>query len=197
MIKEVIAKPLAITADLEGISLKAIAEHFKLYEGYVKKTNEIRAKMESTDKTQANATYSEIGELKRQESFSVNGVKLHEVYFGILGGNGQAAGKVADMIVRDFGSIENWIADMTAAGLSARGWVITAYDSADGMLHNYSADAHNLGIVAGAMPLIALDVYEHAYFMDYGTNRKGYIEAFFKNLDWEAIGKIAEASIKS
>ncbi len=205
MAKEITAKPLAITADLEGITLKAIAEHFKLYEGYVKKTNEIRTKMESADKSLANASYSEIGELKRQESFVVNGVKLHEIYFGALGGNGQAIGKVVDpskaevqnMIIRDFGSLENWIADMTAAGISARGWVITAYDPADQSLHNYSADAHNLGVVAGAVPLIALDVYEHAYFMDYGTNRKEYIEAFFKNLNWEAIDKIAEeAGIK-
>jgi len=85
MAKEITAKPLAITADLNGITLKAIAEHFKLYEGYVKKTNEIRTKMESADKSLANATYSEIGELKRQESFAVNGVKLHEIYFWNFG----------------------------------------------------------------------------------------------------------------
>lgn len=95
-----------------------------------------------------------------------------------------------ELIKRDFGSVENWIADMAAAGLSARGWVITAYDPADAALHNYSADAHNIGIVAGTVPIIALDVYEHAYFMDYGTNRKGYIEAFFKNLNWKAVDEM-------
>lgn len=196
MAKEIIAKPLGITADLDGITLKAISEHFKLYEGYVKKTNEIRAKLETADKSLANATWSEVGELKRQESFAVNGAKLHETYFGILGpSNAEAsgtspAGRVTELIKRDFGSIENWIADMTAAGLSARGWVILSYDLADKSVHNYSADAHNLGVIAGTIPLISLDVYEHAYFMDYGTNRKGYIEAFFKNLNWEKIDEL-------
>ncbi|MCK9497536.1 MAG: Fe-Mn family superoxide dismutase [Candidatus Colwellbacteria bacterium] len=186
---------LAITRDLDGISLKAIEEHFKLYEGYVKKTNEIREKIASADKESANTTYSEIGELKRQESFAIDGMKLHAIYFGILGGNGEPVGKVADMIIRDFGSIESWKEDMTAAGLSARGWVITSYDLDEKVLKNYSADAHNVGIIAGTVPIIPLDVYEHAYYMDYGTNRKGYIEAFFRNLDWEKINELAEKYI--
>jgi len=113
-----IPNELTITRDLDGISLKAIETHFKLYEGYVKKTNEIREKMASADKELANATYSEIGELKRQESFATDGMKLHAVYFGILGGNGEPVGKIADMIIRDFGSIEVWKEDMIAAGLS-------------------------------------------------------------------------------
>ncbi len=192
MAKEIIVKPLGITADLNGITFKAVLEHFKLYEGYIKKINEIRTKIETVDKQLANATYSEIGELKRQESFAADGVKLHEIYFSILGGNGESSGKVAQLINRDFGSLENWMADMTAAGLSARGWVILSYDLADKSLHNYSADAHNVGLIVGTIPLITLDVYEHAYFMDYGVNRKGYIEAFFKNLNWKKIDEIAE-----
>ena len=192
---ELVARPLKITADMEGISLRALSEHYKLYEGYVKKTNEIRGKMDLADRSAPNVTYSEIGELKRQETFAMNGMKLHEVFFGALGGDGTASGKVADMIIRDFGSIENWVADMTVAGLSARGWVITAYDMDEGRIRNYSADAHNLGTVYGCVPLIALDVYEHAYFMDHGTSRKVYIEAFFKNLDWAAIDEMAEGKI--
>ncbi len=191
MIKEIIAKPLQIKTNIEGIGIKGITEHFKLYEGYVKKTNEIRAKMIVVDKALANSAYSDIGELKRQESFSLNGVKLHEIYFRILGGDGVANGNIAQKIKTDFETIDNWIADMTAAGLSARGWVITSYDIADGTLRNYSADTHNIGIIAGSIPLIALDVYEHAYFMDYGTNRREYIETFFRNLNWEEIDKIA------
>lgn len=196
MAKEFIPKPLKITGDIEGISLKTLTEHFKLYEGYVKKTNEIRGKIETADKATPNVTYSEIGELKRQETFAVNGMKLHEVYFSGLGGSGKPEGKVADMIIRDFGSIENWVADMTTAGLSSRGWVITAYDLDEKMLRNYSADAHNLGTVYGCVPVIALDVYEHAYFMDHGTNRKAYIEAFFKNLDWGEIDMMTEGKWK-
>ena len=195
MITEPTAKPLKITTDIEGMSLKALAEHYKLYEGYVKKTKEIREKMEVADTSAPNATYSEIGELKRQETFAVNGMKLHEIYFGSIGGDGKAEGKIADMIEKDFGSVKDWVSDMTTAGLSSRGWVIAAYDMDEGRIRNYSADAHNLGTVYGCVPLIVLDVYEHAYFMDHGTNRKAYIEAFFKNLDWGLIDEMAEGKI--
>lgn len=172
------------TKDLPGISKKMLDEHFKLYEGYVKKTNEIQKKIREADKSEANGVFSYIGELKRQETFAVNGVKLHEVYFAHLGGDGQPKGELAKMIEKDFGSLENWKLDMIATGIAARGWAITAFDYKDRRLHNYGSDAHNVGAVWGCVPLIVLDVYEHAYFMDYGINRKDYIDSFFKNLDW-------------
>ena len=175
-----------------GMSAKMLAEHVKLYEGYVKKANEIQAKLESADKTEANGAYSFIGELKRQETFSVNGIKLHEVYFGHLKGDGIPKGELVKMIERDFGSLEAWKLDMVATGICARGWAVLAYDYRDRRLHNYAADAHNVGAVWGAIPLIVLDVYEHAYFMDYGVARKDYLEAFFKNLDWDFANKIVE-----
>ncbi len=181
---------LKIEKDQEGLSLKMVQNHFKLYEGYVKKTNEIQEKLESADKTAANGVYSEFGELKRQETFAVNGMKLHETYFGQLTGTGEVSGALKDMIEAEFGSIEAWKADMIATGVSARGWAILAYDFNDNHLHNYGSDAHNVGAVWGAIPLITLDVYEHAYFIDYGVDRKNYMEAFFKNLDWEAANKI-------
>lgn len=183
---------------LPGMTLKMLNEHFKLYEGYVKKTNEIQSKLETADKSEANGVFSYIGELKRQETFAVNGMKLHEVYFGHLGGNpstgsgqvGKEGGALVKMIERDFNSLENWKVDMIATGLAARGWAILAYDFKDEKLHNYGSDAHNIGAVWGAIPLIVLDVYEHAYFMDYGVNRKDYIASFFKNLDWDFANKI-------
>ena len=178
---------LKIQKDLPGISLRTLQEHFKLYQGYVKKTNEIQKKIDEADKSEANGVYSHIGELKRQETFAVNGMKLHEVYFGHLGqgGDSEPRGKFLEMIERDFGSLENWKLDMVATGLSARGWAILALDFKDNRLHNYSADAQNVGAVWGAIPIIAMDVYEHAYFIDYGTDRKSYVDAFFKNLNWE------------
>ncbi len=172
------------TKDLEGISLRTLQEHFKLYEGYVKKTNEIQKKVLEADKSEANGVYSFIGELKRQETFAVNGMKLHEVYFAHLGGDGEPNGELVKMIERDFGSMDAWKEEMLATGLSARGWAILAFDFKDDCLHVYGADAQNVGAVWGAAPLIAMDVYEHAYFIDYGTNRKEYVNAFFKNLDW-------------
>lgn len=170
--------------DLQGFTLKMLNEHYKLYEGYVKKTNEIQKKLEAADKSEANGVFSFIGELKRQETFAVNGMKLHEVYFGHLGGDGNPKGELVKMIEKDFGSLDAWKLDMIATGIAARGWAVLAFDYKDSRLHNYGADAHNVGAVWGAVPLIVLDVYEHAYFMDYGVNRKDYINSFFANLDW-------------
>lgn len=176
---------------VEGLSGKMLEEHLKLYQGYVKKSNEIQEKLKAADKSEANGVWSFVGELKRQETFAVNGMKLHEVYFGHLHGNGTPEGVLLAMIEKDFGSLDAWKEDMVATAISARGWAVTAFDFRDNRLHNYGADAHNVGAVWGAVPLIVLDVYEHAYFMDYGVNRKSYLESFFKNLDWKFANKIA------
>jgi superoxide dismutase, Fe-Mn family len=191
MRKPYIADELKINKDLEGLTLKMVQEHFKLYQGYVKKSNEMQEKIETADKSEANGVFSFIGELKRQETFAVNGMKLHEVYFGQLMGDGVPKGDIMKMIEEDFGSIDKWKEDMVATGLSARGWAILCFDFRDNRLHNYGSDAHNVGAVWGAIPLVVLDVYEHAYFMDYGVNRKDYLAAFFKNLDWDFVNKIA------
>ncbi len=188
--KDFIADKFPFTKDIDGISVKMLEQHFKLYEGYVKKTNEIQAKLETADKSEANGVYSLVGELKREETFAVNGMKLHEVYFGHLSGDGKPEGELVKMIERDFGSLDEWKADLVATGLSARGWAITAFDFKDNRLHNYASDAHNVGAVWAAVPVIVLDVYEHAYFIDYGTSRKAYIDSFFKNLDWKFANKI-------
>lgn len=178
---------LKIKDGREGMSQKMLEEHFKLYQGYVKKSNEIQEKIETADKSEANGVWSYIGELKRQETFAVNGMKLHEVYFGQLNGDGVPKGEILKMIEKDFGSFEKWKEDMVATGISARGWAILCFDFKDDKLHNYGSDAHNVGAVWGCAPLVALDVYEHAYFMDYGVNRKDYLAAFFKNLNWDFV----------
>lgn len=196
MSKEYIAEPLKVTKDIEGISLKSVTEHQKLYEGYVKKTNEIQSKIAAADKSEANAVYSTIGEMKRQETFAVNGMKLHEVFFALLGGDGVAKGNILEMIVKDFGSYEAWKEDFVATGMSARGWAILAYDWKDMRLNNYGMDAQNVGAVWGASPLVAMDMYEHAFFMDHGTNKKAYIEAFFKTLNWDFVEGIVQKYIR-
>jgi Fe-Mn family superoxide dismutase len=190
--KDYIADKNLFTKDLPGLSQKMLAEHFKLYEGYVKKSNEIQSKVEAADKSEANGVYSFIGELKRQETFAVNGMKLHEVYFGHLQGDGDTskAPELVAMIEKDFGSIDAWKEEVLATGMSARGWAILAFDYRDNRLHVYGSDGHNVGAVWGAVPVIVLDVYEHAYFIDYGISRKAYIDTFFKNLDWAFANKI-------
>src|SRR3990170_6363494 len=106
--KDFVPEKFKFTKDLEGISLRTLQEHHKLYEGYVKKTNEIQKKIDEADKSEANGVYSHIGELKRQETFAVNGMKLHEVYFGQLNGSGEPAGVVVKKIERDFDFMDKW-----------------------------------------------------------------------------------------
>jgi Fe-Mn family superoxide dismutase len=193
-------KPLPFKKQLIGITEKTLQSHHdKLYVGYVNKRNEIEEKLATTDRAAANATYSEYGELKREESFAANGIYLHEYYFNVLGGDpatnypeANAAAKPTNttellkVIEAEFGSYEKWLTDFKAAGMCARGWVVLAYDHNDGRLHNYLCDSHNHGGIWGAMPIIVLDMYEHAYFIDYGSDRKSYIEDYMKNLNWEA-----------
>lgn len=185
-------KPLPFKS-LNGISDKTNEiHHTKLYTGYVNKRNEIESALKTVDRTAANATYSQIGELKRQETFAANGMILHEVFFGELGGDGMPKGKVHDRIKKDFGSFENWLDEFKACAMASRGWCILAYDPSDGRLHTYIGDAHNQGGVWGCIPIICLDVYEHAYYIDFGSDKKSYIEAFFKNLNWKEIDEIAK-----
>jgi Fe-Mn family superoxide dismutase len=188
---ELAAKPFKeALGQTEGISLKTHQEHYKLYQGYVNKTNEIRRKLRDADRPKANQVFSDYRGLKVELSFALNGVKSHEVYFDILGAPEQSpSGRVADLIRRDFGSIEAWQADLKASGMAARGWVWLAYDWEDGRLYNFVGDTQNTFPIWDASPVLALDVYEHAYWLDFGSRRADYIDAFVKNIDWEAVNR--------
>lgn len=173
---------------LSGISEKTIqAHHGKLYQGYVKKWSEIQEKLATIDLTSANATYSDLRELKIEESFASNGVVLHEAYFSILGGNGEVPQEVRELLGKDFASFDKWLTEFKALGLCSRGWVVLAYDFNDGKFKNLLLDAHNLYGLLGVAPILVLDMYEHAYFMDFGADKKSYIETFFKNINWSAV----------
>jgi len=190
------AKPLKFSKELSGISKRQIDEHHDvLYAGYVKKLNEIRMKMETADPAEANATFSLIRELKLEETFARNAMELHEEYFDNLGGDGAPRGAVLDLIKEDFGSFEKWQQEFIALGISARGWVVLAFDYNDLKLHNYLADFHSHGGVWSCSPILVLDVYEHAYFLDYGTARRKYLDAFMKNVDWGEANKRVERSM--
>jgi superoxide dismutase, Fe-Mn family len=174
--------------ELEGISREAVEAHYKLYEGYVSKRNEILAKLADVDLSAANQVYSEVRALKVDLTFAVGGVKNHEIYFEHLGGEGgEPDGPIGDLIERDFGSAADWRADLKATGMGGRGWAWTAYDWDEGRLFNYIGDAQNTYPIWNATPLVALDVYEHAYFLDYRTDRASYIDVFYDNLDWATV----------
>ena len=174
--------------ELDGISRETVEAHYKLYEGYVAKRNEILGKLAEVDLSAANQVYSEVRALKVDLTFAVGGIKNHEIYFEHLGGDGGDPDEgIAELIERDFGSAEAWRADLKATGMGGRGWAWTAYDWDEGRLFNYLGDAQNTYPIWNATPLVALDVYEHAYFLNYQTDRASYIDAFFANLDWAIV----------
>lgn len=189
----------AFDVELTGISKKTMEEHYKLYQGYVNKANEIHDKLAVLDKdpAKANPTYSDIRVLKVELTRAVGGVKNHELYFNTLGGTGGApTGKLADLIKRDFGSVEDWQKDLKATGVAARGWAWTAWDWDTMRLFNYIGDEQNTFPIWNANPIVALDVFEHAYYYDYQTAKGTYIDTFFKNLDWKSVEKLAKVVLE-
>ncbi|HEY1514718.1 MAG TPA: Fe-Mn family superoxide dismutase [Gaiellaceae bacterium] len=174
--------------ELDGISRETIEAHYKLYQGYVNKRNEILGKLDGVDLSSANQVYSDLRSLKVDLTFAIGGIKNHEIYFEHLGGSGgDPAGIFGDLVKRHFGSVDAWKADLKATGLAGRGWAWTAYDWDEGRLFNYIGDAQNTFPVWNATALVALDVYEHAYFIDFGTDRASYIDTFLNNLDYDVV----------
>jgi Fe-Mn family superoxide dismutase len=183
---------------IDGLSSNQLQQHYKLYEGYVKKLNAITAQITALTPDQlgdANGTFHPYRELLVEQAFALNGVVLHELYFGNLGvtpeaikvGSQAPSGVLKNMLVKRFGSFEAYLAHLMATGKSARGWAITGFNLRDGQIHNYGLDAHHLGMPASVMPLLVLDVYEHAYLIDFGTNRAAYLDVFARNLDWDVV----------
>lgn len=181
-----VVKPLNYD-ELPGISKAQLTPHHDtLYAGYVKKLAEIQDKLKTAETDGVNASYHPFRELKLEETFAANGVRLHEAYFDNLTPNGnQPGGKIKEMIERDYGSVDNWLALLRVSGLASRGWVVLCYDLEDHRLRTYLADVHNQGGVWNCLTLLVLDVYEHAYFIDYQTGRKDYLDAFIKNINWQ------------
>lgn len=174
--------------EMDGISRASVEAHYTLYKGYVAKRNEILARLGEVDLSAGNQVYSEVRALKVELTFAIGGVKNHEIYFDHLGGGGgDPDGAIGALIARDFGSAEAWRADLKATGMAGRGWAWTAYDWDEERLFTYIGDAQNTFPIWNATPLVALDVYEHAYFLDYQTDRGSYIDAFLGNLDWGVV----------
>jgi len=189
-------KALPFLTPLNGISDRTLKNHHdKLYAAYVNKKNEIEDRLEELGReivrgngNAGNATYSELRALKDGETYAVNGVYLHEWYFEILGGDGKFEGakELIDTLTATYGSVEAFIKYFSECAMAARGWTVLAWNTRENRLWIYNSDTHNEGGVWGALPIIVLDVYEHAYFMDYGSDRQAYLKAFWKNFNWSA-----------
>jgi Fe-Mn family superoxide dismutase len=175
---------------MTGLSATQIEQHLKLYKGYVAKSNEIYNKLKEVDLASANATYSPIRELLVEESYAVNGAVYHEFYFGNLGGKGgEPTGDLKAALEERWGSVPKFMDLLKAAGKSMRGWVIVGYNTRGGHLSAFGLDTHNMFAPANLVPILVLDVYEHAYMIDYGIERPKYLDAFAANLDWDVVAK--------
>jgi superoxide dismutase, Fe-Mn family len=185
----------AFDQELDGISKQTMEDHFKLYEGYAKKSNECRKILDEFDysKIEGNQVYSPLRAVSIDYTFALLGFKNHDLYFGHLGGSGgEPEGRFAELVDEEFNGVNKWFDAVKKAASSARGWVLVGYDLNDGSIFNYILDSQNLWAVYNMCPVLALDVYEHAYARDFGATpdgRKQYVEAFFRNLDWDHVNR--------
>ena len=177
---------------ITSVSERQFSEHYKLYKGYVDKVNEITRKLGNGENGsgEANSTYSLYRGLKESEGFALNGAILHELYFENLGGSaGKPGPKTEKLISVQFGSYEKFCEDLTACCKAARGWCVFTYEHRTASFRNILLDAHNVGNVILSYPLLAVDMYEHAYFYDYQTDKAKYISAVISNINWDVVDK--------
>lgn len=161
---------------LAGLSPKQIEVHLKLYAGYVNNSNALLEKHALSP-----------SEFARRFAFEFNGMRLHELYFEALGGNGAIQGALADALAEQWGSLENWLTEFKAIGMMRGiGWVVLTFDAKARLFHNVWIGDHELGHLAGLPILLAMDVWEHAFLLDYlPAQRPEYINVFFQNLRWD------------
>jgi Fe-Mn family superoxide dismutase len=188
-----VAKDFGALVGMDGFSETLLKNHFTLYQGYVANTNKLSDLLGGMLAEGKTAT-PEYAELKRRFGWEWNGMRLHELYFGNLGGKGalDPASKLGKAVAAEFGSVEKWEADFRAAGaMRGIGWVVLYQDKEGGRLFDQWVNEHDVGNPAGAVPVLVMDVFEHAFMVDYGLKRADYIAAFFRNVNWKA----AEARI--
>ena len=188
------AKDYSKLIGMEGFSETLLKNHFTLYQGYVTNTNKVMDILNQMLRDGKTAT-PEYAELKRRLGWEFNGMRLHEYYFENLGGKGgmNKEGKLAKKMAEDFGSYETWEKDFKAVGaMRGIGWTVLYQDITNGKLINFWINEHDVSHPAGCNPILIMDVFEHAFMIDYGLKRADYIEAFFKNINWSA----AEARLK-
>ena len=183
------AKDYSNLIGMGGFSETLLNNHFTLYQGYVTNTNKLMGLVTSMVR-EGKAGTPEYAELKRRIGFEFNGMRLHEYYFENLGGK-QAldkSGKLARKLAEDFGSYEDWERDFKSTGMMRGiGWAILYQDNLAGNLFNQWINEHETGHPAGCIPILVMDVFEHAFIADYGLKRAGYIEAFFRNINWSVV----------
>ncbi len=171
----------------KGLSDQLLKNHFALYQGYITNTNKLADTLNAMLK-EGKAGTPEYSELKRRFGWEWNGMRLHEYYFGNMTKGGKPIDKDTNLykkIVEDFGSYEDWEKDFRGVGsMRGIGWTMLYYDKMEGRLFNTWINEHDVGHLCGASPLLVMDVFEHAFMLDYGVKKAGYIDAFFNAIDW-------------
>lgn len=180
------AKDYSSLIGMEGLSEELLKNHFTLYQGYVTNTNKLIETFDQLRKDDKMGT-PEFAEMKRRLGWEFDGMRLHEFYFENLGGKAamDKNGRLAKKLAEDFGSYEAWEKDFRAVGaMRGIGWAALYQDPANGKLFNFWINEHDGGHPANCNLILIMDVFEHAFMLDYGTKRPGYIDAFFKNINW-------------
>lgn len=189
---EYISKNYDKLLGVTGLSDQLLKNHFTLYQGYVTNTNKVINRLTSLLKEDNTGT-PEYAELKRRFGWEWNGMRLHEKYFDNIttGGNSlDLNSTLANEIIAEFGSLENWEKDFKATGMiRGIGWTALYLDTESKQLFNTWINEHEIGHISGGSILLIMDVFEHAFMIDYGLKRANYIETFFKNIDWNVVSK--------
>ena len=182
---------------LQGLSPKLIESHYENnYGGALRRLNAIASQLEGADF--AKLPGFTLNGLKREELIAHNSVILHELYFASLGGDGRDPGSFAEVLTRDFGSVDRWKGEFAAMGRAlggGSGWVLLTYSLRDGRLVNQYASDHSQSLAVG-VPILALDMYEHAYHIDFGANATAYVDTFLRNIDWKGVAARYQGALK-
>lgn len=187
------AKDFSCLLGIKGLSKNLLKTHFTLYQGYVANTNNLLNLLDTKE-----AGTPEYSELQRRFGWEWNGMRLHELYFENLTkeSNDIPDGKLRAKMEKIYGNLEQWRENFAEVGMMRGiGWAILFYDKPSGKLFNVWINEHDSGHLAGAIPILIMDVFEHAYLADYGIKRANYIEAFFQAIDWNSAAKRFDSSI--
>lgn len=183
------AKDYSKLLGMEGFSNTLLNNHFTLYQGYVTNTNKLIDTLMQMSK-EGKTALPEYAELKRRFGWEFDGMRLHELYFENLGGKGgmNSSSPLVKKIAEQYGSYDAWEKEFKATGaMRGIGWVVCYQDPINGMFCNAWINEHDTGHLAGCRPVLIMDVFEHAYMVDYGLKKADYIAAFFKNINWQAV----------
>jgi Fe-Mn family superoxide dismutase len=193
------AKDYSYLFGMPGFSDQLLKLHFQLYQGYVKNTNQVLARLKELELQDRDQTY-EYGALKRRLGWEYDGMRLHEFYFENLGGvdSLEKSNPLYQALTKEFGSYEGWKKNFGSIGMiRGIGWVILYRDRQTGRLFNTWINEHDLGHLVGGDPLLVMDVFEHAYITQYGLDRGKYIGAFFDNVNWAKVAKRYQDALRT